>query len=671
MTRPRATSRQALVVWGTYAVIVATGAALVLLSIPGTLRFLPEAPVEFWLLSILALLVELSPLTIPHQRRYPTRLAVSLSLTFAIMLLWGSAVAIVVQTLAVGVAALRERRPLTDFAFDVARFSLAFLAASWAEGRIGGDPTLGMDFDEFGVATVVLVPLVWFLVDNGVIAVMLTAAGRVFWRMWAGPSLYYYLAATAGLLMLAPALIVAPTGWAVALLAVPLALFGLVSRVLRAQERDLNRDPSSQLQNVRGLAVSVDRLLTPGSPTSLTPRLGLLLVRLSGLGDITNTFGRQISDHLVDRVGELLAGDTSSDAIIGRAASADVVVLLPQADIGRVERAADRIARSLMAPIDVDGVAFLVRPTIGIATAPADGTELGALTAQAERAIMDARRTGAMVRTIPAGDEIEARRRLSLLTDLRASIEQPGHTDELFVVYQPQVRIEDGHVIGVEALVRWRHPERGVVDTTDMILTAEASGVIQLLTLRVLDDVLAQLEAWKAAGLRLRVSVNISAKDFASTQFADQVQLRLIRHAVAPEQLQLEITESALVTAKHSVDRTVADLAAMGVGLSLDDFGTGFASLQQIRRYPLHELKIDRSYIAAITASPADRAMVIAISQLAMELGLRVVAEGVEDADTAHLLGEIGPIIGQGWHFGHPMSAPDLLAWIHARPDRT
>ena len=145
-----------------------------------------------------------------------------------------------------------------------------------------------MDFGEFGVATVVLVPLVWFLVDNGVIALVLTAAGREAWRRWAGPSLYYYQAATAGLLMLAPALILAPTGWAVALLGIPLALFGLVSRVLRAQERDLNRDPSSQLQNVRGLAVSVDRLLTPEWPTSLAPRLGLLLVRLSGLGDVTN-----------------------------------------------------------------------------------------------------------------------------------------------------------------------------------------------------------------------------------------------------------------------------------------------------------------------------------------------------------------------------------------------
>lgn len=670
MIRPRAASRQALVVWATYAVIVGAGGALVFLSVAGTLRFLPEAPVEFWLISLLALIVELSPLTLPHHRRPPTRLAVSLSLTFAIMLLWGSAVAIVVQTLALGVATLRVHRPFMDFAFDVARFSLAFQAASWAEGRIGGDPRVGMDMDEIGLATVVLVPLVWFLVDNVLIAMMLAAAGPASWRRWAGPPLYYYQAATAGLLMLAPVLIVAPTGWAVALLAVPLVLFGLVSRVLRAQEHDLNRDPSSQLQNMRGLAASVDRLLTPGSPTSGTPRLGLLLVRLRGLGDVTNTFGRLVSDHLVDRVGELVIAETSSDAIIGRVASADVVVLLPKADIGHAERVADRIAGSLMAPIEVDGVMFPIGSTIGIATAPADGTELGALTAQAERAIMDAQRTGAMVRTVPAGDEIEARRRLALLTDLRASIEQPGHTDELFVLYQPQVRIDDGQVIGVEALVRWRHRERGLVDTAEMIMTAEASGVIQLLTLRVLDDVLAQLEAWKARGLRLRASVNISAKDFASTQFADQVQLRLLRHAVGPEQLELEITESALVTANPSVDQTVADLVAMGVELSLDDFGTGFASLQQIRRYPLRELKIDRSYVAAMTASVADRTMVTAISQLALGLGLRVVAEGVEDADTARMLGEIGPIIGQGWHFGYPMSGPDLMAWIRARPDR-
>jgi diguanylate cyclase (GGDEF)-like protein len=643
---------------------------LVLLSAEGTIRFLPEAPIEFWLLSALALLVELSPLTIPHERRQPTRVSVSLSLTFAIMLVWGSAVAIVVQTLALVVAALRQRRSLVEVLFDVARFSLAFEAASWAESRLGGLGTLGMDIQEFGLATVVFVPLVWFLVDAGVIAVALTAAGPEAWRRWLGPPLYYYLAATAGLLMLGPVLILAPTGWAVALLAVPLTLFALVAGVLRARERDLNRDPSSRLQNLRGLAVSVDQLLSTGSPAPMTPRLGLLLVRLSGLGDVTKSFGRLVADHLVDRVGERIAADTASDTVIGRVASADVVVLLPEADASRAVRAADEIAHDLMEPIDVDGASFQVRPTIGIAMAPADGTDLGSLTAQAERAVMDARRTGVLVRTIPAGGEIEGQRRLALLADLRASIEQPSRADELFMLYQPQVRIDGGRLVGVEALVRWRHPERGLVDTAEMILTAEASGIIQLLTLRVLDDVLTQLHAWAAVGIQLRASVNVSAKDFASAGFADQVELLLRRHTVASDQLELEITESALVAASPRVDRTVADLVAMGVGLSLDDFGTGFASLQQLRRYPLRELKIDRSYVTALATSPADRAVVTSITQLATDLGLRVVAEGVEDASTEALLRQIGPIIGQGWLYGRPMSAEDLMAWIKARPDR-
>jgi predicted signal transduction protein with EAL and GGDEF domain len=668
VTSPRSHSRREVVAWDTYAVIVTAGVVLVLISIASTVRFLPNAPSEFWLLSALALLVELSPLTIPHGRQQPTRLALSLALTFAIMLLWGAAPAIVVQALALAVASLRQRRELTNVAFDVARFALAFQAAGWAEIRFGEVPTVGMDIDEIGVADVVVVPLVWILVDNLVITVMLTASGRVAWRRWAGRSLYYYLAATPALLLLAPALLIAPTGWAVAFLAIPLALFGLVSRVLQGQERSLNIDPVTRLNNTLGLAASMDLLLTPASLNSGRPQLGLLLVRLSGLGDVTDAFGREVYNDIVNRVGQHLAHDSPGDAVIGRVIAADFVVLLPRGLSG-AQRAADEIADKLRAPIEVDGVVFPVRPTIGIAIAPIDGTDLAALTAQAERAIMDARRTGATVRTIPAGNEIEARRRLSLLADLRAAIEHPEHSGELFVLYQPQVRIRDGQLVGVEALVRWRHPERGLVDTADMILTAEASGVIQLLTLRVLDDVLAQLDAWAAAGLRPRASVNVSAKDFASAGFADQVKVRLGRHAVAPDQLQLEITETALWSANPSVDQTVADLVAMGVDLSLDDFGTGFASLQQLRRYPLRELKIDRSYVTAVATSTADRAVVASITQLATDLGLRVVAEGVEDASTEARLRQIGPIIGQGWLYGRPMSAEDLLAWIKVRKD--
>jgi EAL domain-containing protein (putative c-di-GMP-specific phosphodiesterase class I) len=163
------------------------------------------------------------------------------------------------------------------------------------------------------------------------------------------------------------------------------------------------------------------------------------------------------------------------------------------------------------------------------------------------------------------------------------------------------------------------------------------------------------------------MSVNVSAKDFADERFAEEVRNRLLHHAVAPDQLELEITETALAVSTPEVDRTIADVVAMGVGLSLDDFGTGFASLHQIRRYPLRELKIDRSYVMAMATSPADHAVVTSVTRLATDLGLHVVAEGVEDAQTAAALGEIGPIIGQGWYYGRPMSASDLMQWINAR----
>lgn len=418
---------------------------------------------------------------------------------------------------------------------------------------------------------------------------------------------------------------------------------------------------------MRGLGGAVERILAGQSLSSAQCRLGFLQICIGGLGDVSNVFGRQVTNDVAKQIGARIADTTSGQgAVIGRITATDFAVILPHADTARSEHVADALAQALMIPIDVDGVVFSVRPTIAVATAPADGSDLDALTARAEIAIMDARREGAVVEVVRNRDEREARRRLDLLVDLRNAIEEPEHASELSVHYQPQVRISDGHLVGVEALVRWRHPDRGLADTADMITTAEAGGVISMLTLRILDDVLAQLATWSAVGRQLRVSVNVSAKDLASPRFAEHVEQRLSRHSIAAEHLGLEVTETALVVST-TVDRTIADLAAIGVDLSLDDFGTGYTSIQQLRRYPLRELKIDRSYIGAMTTSHADRAVITSMSRLATELGPRVVAEGVEDAATSTALERLGPIIGQGWYYGRPMTAPDLITWIDTR----
>jgi diguanylate cyclase (GGDEF)-like protein len=668
VTGPMSTARRTLA-RATYVLIVTLGAALTLVAVVHTVHFLPTAPTEFWALAAAALLVELSPLTIPHGLKPPTQLVVSLCLTFAILLLWGPGPATVVQTVALSLAAVRDPGRLNVIAFAVARYACAFQAAGWAESQFQQPAALGLTTAEFGIARLAAAAVTWLAVNYGLIAVMFSVSGSGIRQRWLGTPITYDLVATVGLLIASPALITAPTGWAVLILVVPLVAIGQMARLLGSQERTLNRDPLTQLPNLRGLAIAVDRLLYADAAAPDTPqRVGFLLVRVNGLGDIASVFGRDATDRLVIRIGERLTAEVGRDgAVIGRVAAADFVVLLPRADTAGTESIGAAVGASLIRPFESDRVVFTVRPAIGVAVAPTDGAELSALVAHAETALMDGRESVVPVRTSQEGDELQGQRRLSLLVDLRAAIDRRAGAGEIFVVYQPQVRVEDNRLVGVEALVRWRHPERGLVDTEDMILTAEASGVMQLLTLRVIDDVLQQLCEWSVEGLRLRASVNVSAKDLATERFAQQVEQCLLQRAMPPEQLELEVTESALEVANSQVDHNVAALVAMGVDLSLDDFGTGFASLAQLRLYPLRELKIDRSYIAAIAQSPTDRAVVASITQMATALGLRVVAEGVEDATTAQLLDQIGPIIGQGWHFGRPMPGPELVDWLRAR----
>jgi len=658
-----------ILVQSTWAVILAAGWVTVLVAIPDFLRALPGAPREFWVLLVVALLAEVAPLVIPHEHRRPTKLAASLSLTFAMLLLFGPAVAIVVQTLSLGVAQLRLPRPWAFFALDVARYSIAFTVTDWVVASAGHAPVaVGMVLTEPDLRTILVAALVWFLVDVGLIVVLIAVSGPATWRVWVGPPLYYYMAASAGLLMFAPVLVTAQTGWMLAFVAVPLALLGLISRVLLTYEQTLNVDLVTRLRSEYGLSTAVDDILNRAPLSSAEHLLGFLHIRIGGLGEITNAFGRQVTGDLIEQIGARINAATSAaGSVVGRIAAADFAVVLPGADTVQAERDAGALAHALTAPFEIHGVVFSVQPRIGVAIAPADGSDLEELTARTETAIMDGRQSGSPVRVVQNRDELEAQRRLELLVDLRAAIDGSEHAGELFVLYQPQVRISDGQLVGVEALVRWRHPDRGLVDTADMIMVAEASNVIGLLTFRIIDDVLAQLAVWSAAGLQLKASINVSAKDVASEGFARELGRSLALHSIAPGQIELEITETVLVESTPTVDRVVADLVAMGVGLSLDDFGTGYASLQQIRRYPLRELKIDRSYIATTATNAADRAVVTSISRLATELGLRVVAEGVEDEATSIALGEIGPLIGQGWYYGHPMNAVDLVDWIDAR----
>ncbi|MGW0503586.1 EAL domain-containing protein [Micromonospora sp. NPDC003241] len=239
-----------------------------------------------------------------------------------------------------------------------------------------------------------------------------------------------------------------------------------------------------------------------------------------------------------------------------------------------------------------------------------------------------------------------------------------GDAGEITMYYQPQIAIATGEVVGVEALLRWRHPRRGMVDPEELIRVAEQSAVMRLLTRRVVDDVVEQLAKWSAAGLGLRAALNVSVRDLHTGEIADQIADRLTRYGVAPERLQLEITEGALMADPRRVLTTITRLHRIGVGIALDDFGTGYSSLQHLRRLPLSEVKVDRSFVLGMTEDSDDAAIVRSTIELGKALGLRVVAEGVEDEKTWRMLHAAGCDAAQGWFYARPMPAEELVAWL-------
>jgi EAL domain-containing protein (putative c-di-GMP-specific phosphodiesterase class I) len=243
---------------------------------------------------------------------------------------------------------------------------------------------------------------------------------------------------------------------------------------------------------------------------------------------------------------------------------------------------------------------------------------------------------------------------------LRTVLREPARRHELAMFYQPQVDLDTGRLVGVEAVLRWRHPDWGMVSTQELIEAVEPTDVMHLLTMHVLRSVVDQMRQWTDEGQPLRVSVNVSVQDLYVPSFSSDLAALIDRYGIPARQLTIEITERMLATDQPRVGRTAGELARLGVGLSLDDFGTGHASLEQLRRLPLTEVKIDRAYVSGLVDSQADQAIVTSVHRMAQALGVTVVAEGVETESTARALAALPGVIGQGWHFGAPVPAREL-----------
>jgi diguanylate cyclase (GGDEF)-like protein len=418
--------------------------------------------------------------------------------------------------------------------------------------------------------------------------------------------------------------------------------------------RTLLRDRSGQA--IR----QADRELSPAA---------LLLIDLDRFKEVNDTLGHHYGDRLLIQVGERLQATVRQVDTVARLGGDEFAVLLPNIATGEGAVAvARKLLTTLEEPFTLEGLSLDVEASIGVALYPDHGNDAEELLQHADIAMYVAKDTHAGYMLFDPTQDQHSPRRLALLGELRRAID----LDQLLLHYQPKVDAHSSQILGVEALVRWQHPKHGLISPGEFIPLAERTGLIGPLTHFVLDQALRQCHQWRQAGHELSVAVNVSARRLLDLTFPDEVARLLARWEVPARLLVVEITESTIMADPTHALQVLGRLDHMGVQVAIDDFGTGYSSMAYLKSLPVHELKVDRSFVAQMTSNTRDAVIVRSTVDLGRNLGLRVVAEGVEDEATWQELDAIGCDAIQGYYVSHPVPPDDLIDWLQqqaATPD--
>lgn len=432
--------------------------------------------------------------------------------------------------------------------------------------------------------------------------------------------------------------------------------FGAIARDMTEKKRDrdalyrlANYDSLTGLPNRNLLQQKVEEAVAGGAACAL------IVSDLHGFTDINNTLGHAAGDSVLRLVAERIAEIGAHAGLVARTGGDEFVTLvLQESEPARLEEAAQAINAAIARPMVIDGQEVRIVGNCGMALAPAHGSTFEELMGSAELALFQARHSGrgsTFLFTPALRADAVARRMYD--AELHRALER----GEFVLFYQPQVRLADGKLAGAEALIRWKHPVRGLLAPA-AFLPALESGVLAEATGKwVLETACAQAAAWRAIRPDFCISVNLFAAQFRSGTLPNLVLAALATHGLPPEALELEITENIMLDQQDTVLNQLQELRAHGVMLSFDDFGTGFASLNLLRDYPVTRIKIDKSFTQVVQTSPRDRAIVVSLIDLARQLGLGVVAEGVENAENGDFLRSLGCEKGQGFYFGRPVPA--------------
>ena len=399
----------------------------------------------------------------------------------------------------------------------------------------------------------------------------------------------------------------------------------------------------------------------------------VMLFDLDRFKEINDAMGHTIGDRVLSEVGPRVKTVLRADEMVARLGGDEFCILLPWVD-GHEDalRVAKRIIAVLREPFEVDGISLAIEASCGISLSPEDGTSAGLLLQRADVAMYASKdsRTDAVLYHEEL--DVNTPAHLALLGDLHNAIAR----QELVMYYQPKAKIGSRHVFGVEALIRWQHPTLGLLSPDEFIPEAEHTGLIEPITAWVLDESLRQCRHWLDEVGRSRasaksVAVNLSARSLLDNSLPEEVQAALTKWNLPPGLLVLEITETMIMTDPIRARLVLNELAGMGVILSIDDFGTGYSSLAYLRDLPVHELKIDRSFVQDMVHNTHNAAIVQLVIDLAHNLGLQTIAEGVEDESTWEALDALGCDNAQGYHLARPMPADQLAEWTSEHAHRT
>jgi diguanylate cyclase (GGDEF)-like protein len=393
--------------------------------------------------------------------------------------------------------------------------------------------------------------------------------------------------------------------------------------------------------------------------------IALLVFDINGFHDFNRTMGHGAGDRLLRLAAERMAQGLRGACFLARLGNDEFAVVLRRGAAGAQALAAARhLLQALSEPFVSDGREISLSASAGIALFPAHGDTADTLLRNAEFALRAAKRGGDGIVVYSADDKAADPEQAMLAQDLRLAIERK----ELELAYQPKIDMKRRCVVGVEALLRWRHTQRGMIYPDTFIPLAEQTGMIDPITLWVLDTALTQSRAWRRAGRDLTVSVNLSPLTLRDVAFPDSVAALLRKRQADPGLLVLEITESTIILDAARARTIVKRLAAMGVRVAIDDFGTGYSSLATIRELPVDEIKVDKSFVMNMRQNPDDAAIVRTIVELGHNLGLRIVAEGVEDAETFEMLASLGCTEAQGYYMCRPTDNLSLETWLRESP---